>query len=101
MRKILLKNIKATLIYFGALLLSIFVTEKSGKPYIFGYIFKSSLIVFFLVSVYINRNSFMNVKKIYLRYFLIAILCIALTLLLGYIGLIIAVNFNLSIGGSL
>lgn len=101
MRKNLLKNIMAALIYIVTLLLSIFIAEKFGKPYIFRYIFSISLILFFLVSVYINRDSFIHVKNFYLRYFLIAILCIAITLLLGYIGFIVAVNVNLATGGSL
>ena len=101
MRKNLLKNVKAALVYLVVLLSVVFAAEKFGLPYIFGYIFYASLIIFFLLSVYINRNSFMDVKKTILRYFLIELLCIAITLLSGYIGLIIAVNFHLSTGGSL
>lgn len=101
MRKNLLKNLKAALAYLSVLLLSIFVAEKIGRLFIFGYIFKAALIILFLVSVYMNRNAFMHVKKNYLRYSLIAILCLSITMLLGYISLVIAVNFNLAIGGGL
>lgn len=101
MRKNLLKNIKVALVYLSVLLLSVVVAEKVGRLFIFGYIFKASLIILFLVLVYVNRNAFVHVKKNYLRYSLIAILCLSITLLLGYLGLIIAVNFNLAIGGSL
>jgi len=101
MRKSLSKNIKVALVYLSILLLSVFIAEKSGKIFIFGYIYKASIVVFFLTSLYVNRDLFMNVKKNYLRYLLIAILCSSITFLFGYIALIIAVNFDLALGGSL
>lgn len=101
MRKNLFKNIKVALVFLSVLLISVFIAEKSGEIVIFGYIYKASLVIFFLISVYINRDSFVNIKKNYLRYFLIVLLCSSITLLFGYIALIIAVNFDLAIGGSL
>jgi hypothetical protein len=101
MRKNLFDNMKVAFALLGALLLSVLIAEKSGQIIIFGYIYKVSLVVFFLISVYMNRTSFVNVRKIYLRYFLIILLCSSITLLFGYIALIITINFDLAIGGHL
>ena len=92
---------KVAFVLLGTLLLSVLIAEKSGKLIIFGYIYKVSLVVFFLISVYVNRVSFVNVRNKYLRYFLIILLCVFITLLFGYIALIIMINFDLEIGGHL
>lgn len=101
MRKDLAKNIKVAFVFLVVLLLSVLIAEKSGNIFIFRYIYKASLVIFFLTSLYVNRSLFINVKKNYLRYFLILILCSSITFLFGYIALIIAVNFDLALGGSL
>ncbi len=101
MKKTLLINIKGALIYLSVLLICTFLLEKTGKMFIFGYIFKPSLVIYFITSIYLNRALFINIKNAYIRYLLILIVCISITLLVGYIGLVIAINFNLTIGGSL
>lgn len=100
-KKIFIKNGGVVLLYLSSLLLFTLFINKIGMTYFFGRIYYVSLIMLFLASVYINRNSFMNVESIYLRYFVTGVFCVVLTLVLGYIALIATVNLHLSKGGIL
>ncbi len=88
-------------IYLCSILSVILIAEKSGKIFYFGYVFKASLIILFLISFYLNRDLFKNIKNKYLKYFFLFFLSSLMTLLLGYLVLIIAINFNLSMGGKI
>ena len=85
-RRKLLGNITAAFIYIIVLSMCLLAADKLGMPHMFGYMFNGSLITFFLVSLYMNRNSFVNVKNSHLRYFLIIVLCMAITAVTGYIS---------------
>ena len=101
MERYLARNIKVALVYICIILLCIVITYMLGIIFVFGKIFKASLGVLFLIYLYSNRDIFLNVNKKYTRYLYIFILSGLITFLVGFIGLIIAVNLYLSIGGSL
>jgi hypothetical protein len=101
MKTPLQQNILAMIVFVVIMFTSIFLTEKFNYLYIFGYIFKISLVFLLIASLLISRNAFQQVENLFLRYILIAILGIGVTLITGFAGLVFAVNFLLAIGGKL
>ncbi|PKN37178.1 MAG: hypothetical protein CVU62_11280 [Deltaproteobacteria bacterium HGW-Deltaproteobacteria-2] len=97
----LFKNITVVLVCLTLLLIFVFITEKFGQQFLLQYTFRLILVVYFITSLYLNKNMFINVKNIYVRYLLILVLCALLTVVFGIFALIIGVNFNLAIGGKI
>jgi len=96
-----LKNIlKVGLTLFCLLLLVGFFAEKAGKIALFGPVFKGTLVVFFLSSLYLNRKLFDNMRSI-VRYTLIIFLSGLFTFIFGFLSLVVFVNLHLASGGSL
>ena len=95
----ILKNVKIILIYLIILLVLVFFAEKLEKTFLLEYI-KITIVIYFINSLYLNKNMFINIKT-NIRYILIIILCASMTALFGLFALIIAVNFDLAIGGRL
>lgn len=97
----LFKNITVVLVCLALLLIFVFITEKVGQQFLLQYTFRLILVVYFITSLYLNKNMFINVKNIYVRYLLILVLCALVTVVFGIFALIIGVNFNLAIGGKI
>ncbi|MGE5809765.1 MAG: hypothetical protein ACM32I_11620, partial [Nitrospirota bacterium] len=83
------------------LLLVDLLTFKTGKEYIFGYVFKISIAIFFLTSVFLNKVFFVKIDRVYLRYGLLIVSCGIASLVYGFLAFTIAVNFHFAIGGRL
>ncbi len=98
MRSILIKNIVLALVYMFLVVLMILLAKLIGHIYSFGYMFKVSGAILFIVSFIINVKSITFYSK-YLNYILSFVVSIAITVLSGYIAIIIAVNCFISIGG--
>ena len=82
-------------------LLIIFGAEKLELTFIFKFILLVFFFIYFLISLYINRNLFNNVRKIFLRYIYLILLCLIMSIAFSFIAFVIMVNFDLAIGGHL
>ena len=61
----ILKNFKVILVYLTLLLLLVFIAEKTGKTFFLEYIFKIIIVIYFITSLYLNKNMFINIKTVY------------------------------------
>ena len=99
-KQYLKSNLKIGLMFFCLLLLEGYIAEWAGIIASFGPIFKGTLAVYFLGSLYLNRKLFDNMSSV-MRYMLIIILSGLFTSLFGFLSLVFFVNLHLAAGGIL
>lgn len=102
MKNIIVKNIANAIGCLVLVLLVIFAVEKLELTFFFiKYLLTIFLLVYFLVSLYVNKDAFKNIKIVYLQYLFLILLCLLMTVVYGFIAYVIMVNFHLAIGGRL
>lgn len=95
------QNLKVIFGYFIVLIAAVFVLNSIDKVEIFGYLFKTSIVILFLSLVFVNRGLFQNIKEKVLRYLVVCVFTSLLTTVVGYIALVLSVNFGFMLGWQL
>ena len=94
-------NLGVSVLYCLLLLFNIYITDRVGHGSAFGRVYWASLPIAFAAFFVINRVRFAAITNNRSRLILIAILSAALTAIVGYFGLVCAVNIYRTLGGRL
>jgi hypothetical protein len=104
MKKTLINNLVCAILFLAGLLTIDFISVKfdmGQTPQSGGVFWCIFLSLYFAASVAANRQLFENLENIYLRLLAIVALSCFVTLIFGFIALVIFVNFHLAIGGKI
>lgn len=91
-------------IIFGYLIVNlslVFITDFIDKACVFSDLYIASTVVLFFLLIFVNRALFPNINIVFFRYLAIAACIGLLTIVVGFVALVLSVNVGLELGWQL
>ena len=92
------RNIILDAAYIVFVILAIVLANAVGHTYVFGYIFKISIVLLFIITVLINIKNITFFSNS-LNYLIVICFSAISTALIGYLSFVLAVNIFIGLGG--
>lgn len=92
------RNIILNTAYVFIVILTMVLANAGGHPYVFGYIFKISIVLLFIVTVLINIKNITTFSNS-LNYMIVLFFSAISAALIGYLSFVLAVNVFIAMGG--